>query len=155
MGNLLIGSYKAKLDKGGRIKIPEKFRTAIEEQFGKGLFITSLEDDFVQIFPLSAWERMMKPPAEDARYPDPDIQEFNRKANLLGNQSEIDSKGRVLISPSIRERAGLQAEVQVIGVNDYLEVWDRGRLDEKMAKKPLTYEDFKKITKLMSDRKPE
>ena len=155
MGNLLIGSYKAKLDKGGRIKIPEKFRTAIEEQFGKGLFITSLEDDFVQIFPLPAWERMMNPPLEGVRYPDPDIQEFNRKANLLGNQSEIDSKGRVLISPSIRERAGLQAEVQVIGVNDYLEVWDRGRLDEKMAKKPLTYEDFKKITKLMSDRKPE
>ena len=155
MGNLLIGSYKAKLDKGGRIKIPEKFRTAIEEQFGKGLFVTSLEDDFVQIFPLPTWERMMQPPAEGARYPDPDIQEFNRKANLLGNQSEIDSKGRVLISPSIRERAGLQTDVQVIGVNDYLEVWDRGRLDEKMARKPLAYEDFKKITKLMSDRKPE
>ena len=155
MGNLLIGSYRAKLDKGGRIKIPEKFRTAIEEQFGKGLFVTSLEDDFVQIFPLPTWEKMMKPPAEGARYPDPDIQEFNRKANLLGNQGEIDSKGRVLISPSIRERAGLQTDVQVIGVNDYLEVWDRGRLDEKMAKKPLAYEDFKKITKLMSDRKPE
>jgi len=155
MGNLLIGSYKAKLDKGGRIKIPEKFRTAIEEQFGKGIFITSLEDDFVQIFPLPTWEKMMRAPAGGNYYPDPDIQEFNRKANLLGNQSEIDSKGRVLISPSVRERAGLQSEVQVIGVNDYLEVWDRGRLDEKMAKKPLVYEDFKKISKLMSDRKPE
>lgn len=155
MGNLLIGSYKAKLDKGGRIKIPERFRTAIEEQFGKGLFVTSLEDDFVQIFPLPTWEKMMKGPSGGAYYPDPDLQEFHRKANLLGNQSEIDSKGRVLISPSIRERAGLQAEVQVIGVNDYLEVWDRGRLDEKLAKKPLTTEDFKKISKLMADRKPE
>jgi MraZ protein len=155
MGNLLIGSYRAKLDKGGRIKIPEKFRTAIEEQFGKGLFITSLEDDFVQIFPLPTWEKMMKAPAEGTPYPDPDIQEFNRKANLLGNQIEIDSKGRVLINQPIRERAGLQAEVQIIGVNDYLEIWDRSRLDEKMAKKPLTYEDFKKISKLMSNRKPE
>jgi MraZ protein len=155
MGSVLIGSYKARLDKGGRIKIPEKFRAAIEERSGKELFVTSLEDEFVQIFPLPTWEKMMRTPADGARYPDPDIQEFNRKANLFGNLTEIDSKGRVLISPSIRERAGLQGEVQIIGVNDYLEVWDRGRLDEKMAKKPLTYEDFKKISKLMSPGKTE
>jgi len=154
MGNLLIGSYKAKLDKGGRIKIPEKFRTAIEEQFGKGLFITALEDDFIQIFPLAIWESMMKMPDGGSRYPDPDIQEFNRKANLLGNQGDIDSKGRILINQPLREKAGLQAEVQVIGVNNYLEVWDCLRLAEKMAKKPLTYEDFKNYSKLVSDRKP-
>jgi division/cell wall cluster transcriptional repressor MraZ len=155
MGNLLIGSYKAKLDKGGRLKIPEKFRTAMEEKFGKELFVTSLEDDFVQIFPLPVWEDMMKTPSDETRYPDPDIQEFVRKASLLGAHGEVDTKGRVLITQWLREKAGLQAEVQVIGLNNYLEVWDRSRLDEKMAKKPLTYEDFKKISKLMSDRKPE
>jgi MraZ protein len=155
MGSLLIGSYKAKLDKGGRIKIPEKFRTSIEERFGKALFITSLEDNFIQIFPLPVWEKMTETPDSGNRYPDPDIQEFLRKAHLMGTSSEIDSKGRVLIGQSLREKAGLQSEVEVIGINNYLEVWDRNRLDEKMAKKPLTYEDFKNVSKLMSDRKPE
>ncbi|MGA2585621.1 MAG: hypothetical protein ABSF88_01135 [Candidatus Aminicenantales bacterium] len=155
MGSLLIGSYKAKLDNGGRIKIPEKFRAAIEEQSGKGLFITSLEDDFVQIFPLPVWENMMKTPENGTRYPDPDVQEFNRKANLSGNHGEIDSKGRILINQALREKAGLQNEVQVIGANNYLEIWDCGRLAEKMAKKPLTYEDFKNYAKLISNRKPE
>ena len=155
MGNLLIGSYKAKLDKGGRLKIPEKFRSSIEEQYGKALFVTALEDDYVQIFPLSVWEGMMKTPGDGRRYPDPDVLEFVRKASLLGTNAEIDSKGRALITQWLRVKAGLQAEVQVVGLNTYLEVWDRARLDEKMAKKPLTYEDFKTISKLMSDRKTE
>jgi len=155
MGYLLIGSYPAKLDDGGRLKIPERFRTVIEERFGKELFITSLEDDFVQMFPYPVWEKMTETPAYGSRYPDPDIQEFLRKAHVFGTPGEIDAKGRVLISFALREKAGLQAEVQVIGLNDYLEIWDRGRLMDKMAKKPLTHDDFKKITKLWSERKPE
>jgi MraZ protein len=154
MGNLLIGSYKAKLDNGGRIKIPEKFRSAIEEKYGRSLFITSLQDEFVQIFPLPVWERMTETPDNGTRYPDPDIQDFLRKAHLQGTQAEIDSKGRVLIGLPLREKSGLQSEVQVIGLNNYLEVWDRARLDAVMARKPLTHEDFKTVSRLMSERKP-
>jgi len=153
MGKMLIGNYKAKLDKGGRIKIPERFRSIIEEQFGKDLFVTSIEDDFVQLFPLPVWEKMTETPDSGTRYPDPDIQEFVRKAHLSGSYGDIDSKGRVLINQVLREKSGLAAEVQVIGMNNYLEVWDRARLDEKIAKKPLTHQDFKNISKLMSDRK--
>jgi MraZ protein len=155
MGNLLIGSYKAKLDKGGRLKIPEKFRAAVEERFGKSLFVTSIEDDYVQIFPLPVWEGIMSAPDGASSFPDPDVQEFIRKASLLGTTGEIDSKGRVLITQWLRAKAGLQAEVQVIGLNTYLEVWDRARIDAKMAQKPLTTEDLRKISRLMADRKKE
>jgi len=48
MGNTLIGSSPARFDKSGRIKIPEKFRIAIEEEYGKELFITSLTDEAIQ-----------------------------------------------------------------------------------------------------------
>jgi transcriptional regulator MraZ len=155
MGNLLIGSQKAKLDKSGRIKIPEKFRAAIEEQYGKELYITSLQDDFIQIFPLPVWVEMSGPPKKNIVYPDPDFQEFWRQAHSKGISGEIDAKGRVLISPKLRENAGLEKEVEVIGMHNYLEIWDKNRLAEKIEKKPLTYDDFKRISKLMSDGKPE
>ena len=58
MGNSLIGSYAARFDQSGRIKIPEKFRSTIEEEYGKELFITSLTDEAVQIYPLSVWEEL-------------------------------------------------------------------------------------------------
>ena len=45
MANVLIGSYTARLDTSGRIKIPEKFREVIEQVYGKDVFVTSLSDD--------------------------------------------------------------------------------------------------------------
>lgn len=155
MGNLLIGSQKARLDKSGRIKIPEKFRTAIEEQYGKELYITSLQDEFIQIFPLPVWVEMSNPPQRTMTYPDPDFQEFWRQAHAKGMSGEIDAKGRVLISPKLREKAGLEKEVEVVAMHNYLEVWDKNRLMAKIETKPLNYDDFKRISKLMSDRKAE
>jgi len=155
MGNFLIGSYKAKLDKGGRLKIPEKFRTAIEARFGKDLFVTSIEDDYVQIFPLPVWEGILSAPDDASTFPDPDVQDFIRKASLVGTSGEIDSKGRVLITQWLRAKADLKAEVQVVGLTTYLEVWDRARIDEKMAKNPLTPDDLRKISKQLADRKKE
>jgi len=35
MSNSLIGSYPARLDASGRVKIPQKFREAIEAQHGR------------------------------------------------------------------------------------------------------------------------
>lgn len=72
-----------------------------------------------------------------------------------GIYGEIDAKGRVLISPKLREKAGLDKDVEVIGMHFYLEIWDKDRLHEKIENKRLTYDDFKRISKLMSDRKPE
>jgi MraZ protein len=155
MGNLLIGSQKAKLDKSGRIKIPERFRAAIEEQYGKELYITSLQDDFIQVFPLPVWVEMSSPPQKTMAYPDPDFQELWRQAHAKGIYGEIDAKGRVLISPKLREKAGLEKEVEVVAMHNYLEVWDKNRLMAKIETKPLNYDDFKRISKLMSDRRAE
>jgi len=155
MGNLLIGSYTAKLDKSGRIKIPEKFRAAIEAQYGKEVFITSLEDESIQLFPLSVWEEMTGITNKGTLHLNPTVREFLRRVNRKGNHGEIDSKGRILISQSLRERASLQAEVEVIGLTNHLEVWDKNTLDEKLEKKPLTDKDFETIAELMSNGKPE
>jgi MraZ protein len=153
MGNLLIGSYRAKLDKSGRLKVPEKFRTAIEERYGLDFFITSLEDSYIKVFPLPVWLAMTGSAESGNLYLDPDIEEYMRRANSFGGQIELDAKGRLLIGPSLRSMAGLATEVVVIGLNNHLEVWDTARLDAKLQKKPLTRDDFKKIAELMTGRK--
>jgi MraZ protein len=155
MGQMLIGSYAAKIDRGGRIKIPEKFRTAIEEDYGKEVFITSLTDEAVQIYPLAVWEKMTGVAKEGALHLRPDIRRFLLRVNRKGARHEIDSKGRVLLNSALRGTAGLQDEVEVIGLNNHLEVWNREALDEKLEKKPLTDEDFEKIADLIPRGKSE
>jgi MraZ protein len=146
---MLIGNYTAKIDKSGRIKIPEKFRAAIEEEYGKDVFITSLTDEAVQIYPLSVWERMTGVAKEGALHLRPDVRRFLLRVNRKGAKHEIDSKGRVLLTQAMRGTARLEEEVEVIGLNNHLEVWNGELLDEKLEKKPLTDEDFEKIADLI------
>jgi len=152
---MLIGNYTARVDKGGRIKIPEKFRATIEQDYGKDVFITSLTDEAVQIYPLSVWEELTGIAREGALHLRPDVRMFMLRVNRKGARHEIDPKGRVLITQALRLKAGFQDEVEVIGLNSHLEVWNKDRLDEKLEQKPLTDEDFEKIAGLIRGGKAE
>jgi MraZ protein len=152
---MLIGSYTAKIDRSGRIKIPEKFRAAIEEEYSKDVFITSLTDEAVQIYPLAVWEKMTGVAKEGALHLRPDVRRFLLRVNRKGAKHEIDTKGRVLLNSGLRGTARLQEEVEVIGLNTHLEVWNREVLDEKLEKKPLTDEDFENIANLIPRGKTE
>jgi MraZ protein len=85
----------------------------------------------------------------------PEIRRFLLRVNRRGAKHEIDSKGRVLLNSPLRETARLQDEVEVIGLNNHLEIWNREVLDEKLEKKPLTDEDFEKIADLIPRGKSE
>jgi len=155
MGNFLLGSYPARIGKSGRIKIPEKFRTAIEELYGKELFITSLSDQAVQIYPLPVWEELAGITKTGLVHLKPDVKMFMRRVNLKGGQHEIDLKGRVLINPVLREKTQLEEDVEVIGLNNHLEVWNRDLLNKLLDKNPLTDEDFEQISNLANKVKTE
>ena len=155
MGIYLLGSYQARIGKSGRIKIPEKFRATIEEQYGKELIITSLSDQAVQIYPLPVWEELAGITKAGLTHLKPDVKMFMRRVNLKGGQHEIDSKGRVLISLILREKAKLDGEVEVIGLNNHLEIWNKEALNNILDKNPLSDEDFEQISKLDSKVKTE
>jgi MraZ protein len=148
LGKYLIGSYTARFDKSGRIKIPEKFRAAIEEQYGKDVFITSLADEAVQIYPLPVWEKLSRLTDEGLFHLRPEVRSFMRRVNLKGSHYEIDSKGRVLINQTLKDKAGLEEEVEVIGMNNHLEVWCRSRIDQILEEQPLNDQDFVRIAEL-------
>jgi MraZ protein len=153
LGNSLIGSYTARFDKSGRIKIPEKFRTSIEEDYGKELFITSLSDEAIQIYPLPVWNKLTGITDEGGLHLRPSIRKLLIRVNTKGMKYQIDSKGRVLINQTLREKANLEGEVEVIGLTNHLEVWNKNTLEKMLEEGPLTEEDFESIAELMSQNK--
>jgi len=52
---------------------------------------------------------------------------------FLGNavDVELDSAGRVLISPELRNAVGLSREVMMIGMGSHFEIWDAAKLADK------------------------
>ena len=54
-------------------------------------------------------------------------------------------QGRVLIQPRLRESASMMGEVDVLGQDDYLEVWNHERFIAKLLREPFTDDDARAL----------
>ena len=136
----LRGSAAARIDDKGRLKVPTIFRTVIQDQQGPDVFVTSLTGECVRIYPMPLWleiERRL------SQIPDnhPARLKFLDRVNYFGQASELDSQGRIVVPPLLRESASIVGDVRVFGRIDYLEVWNEERFLQKLHREPWTDED--------------
>jgi MraZ protein len=139
------GSAPAKIDDKGRLKVPTIFRRYLEERYGRELFLTSIVGDSVHLYPLAVWEefeqRIAGLPSTDRTR-----RKLLERVAYFGQQSKLDSQGRVVVSPLLRESADMTGEVVVAGRLDHLEVWNHERLLTRFEKQPFTDEDFQYLS---------
>ena len=142
---VLRGNAPAKIDDKGRLKVPNAFRTVIQKDHGSDLFVTSLTGQSVRIYPMPVWveieNRLAKvPSAHPAR------QRFLDRVNFYGQVAELDPQGCVLIQPRLRDVAHMNGEVDVLGQQSFLEVWNHERLVARLSAEPFTDDDAKALS---------
>jgi MraZ protein len=138
------GSYTAKIDDKGRLKLPNAFKALVADQHGPGLYVTSVTGHVVQIYPMATWRQLEQRlaampnvhPAR-ARYVD--------RVSYYGQEAEFDIQGRVIIHPRLREAAGMTGEVDVLGSVDHFEVWNHDRFLAKLQNDPFTDDDARAL----------
>jgi MraZ protein len=142
---VLRGSYPAKIDDRGRLKLPNAFRAAVEDQHGAGLYVTSLTGESVRIYPMPVWhgveQRLARMPSTH-----PARLKFLDRVNYFGQVAEFDTQGRVLIPQRLREAATMVGDVDVLGQVEYLEVWNHDRFVAKLKTEPFTADDFRALS---------
>jgi MraZ protein len=138
---MLRGNALATVDEKGRLKLPAAFRAAIETKYGKEFFVTSLRGESVRVYPMQVWVRIEERLALGSSL-NPPVMRFKNAVNYYGQCASMDGQGRVLIHPLLREKAGTQGEVAVLGQQEYLEVWNRAAFEERLERYPLTDEDL-------------
>src|SRR5271169_6029452 len=106
------GSYKATVDVKGRLKIPAEFKSEIDEKLGPKFFVTSLRGDKASVYPLSEWESIEKR-LHGLPTTDPDRNKFLNAVSFWGRPVEMDSAGRIVLPPELRDAAGLNGETLV------------------------------------------
>ena len=141
---MLRGDYTAKIDAKGRLKLPSAFRGLIEQEHGSHLYVTSVTGDSVRIYPMPVWEGLE---AKLARMPSahPVRKRFFDRVSYYGQPAEFDAQGRVLIHARLRDSAGVVAEVDVLGMYDFLEVWNHERFLTKLQSEPFTDDDARAL----------
>ncbi len=118
------GECSLSLDAKGRLAIPSRYRERLVELCGGKLIVTiSLLERCLVVYPFPRWQRI-----EDELK---DLPTLDRKAQsvihlLIGHAADcdMDSNGRVLLSQTLRNFAGLDKRIMMVGQVDKFELWD-------------------------------
>ncbi len=111
------------LDDKGRVTVPVRHRDTLMAQCEGQLTLTKHPDGFLCVFPRPVWEsfraQLMDLPMAIAAW----------RRIFLGSavDVEIDKGARMLVSPELREAAGLNKDVLLVGNGHMLELWDKER----------------------------
>jgi MraZ protein len=139
------GNTPARIDDKGRLKVPNAFRSLLESQYGRELFLTSLSGEYVRIYPMPVWLEIEQklsamPSTHPARL------RFLERVNYFGQTGELDGQGRVIIPLRLRETATMSGEVDVLGQVTCLDVWNHDRLAAKLQREPYTDDDARALS---------
>jgi MraZ protein len=121
------GANNVTLDAKGRLAMPTRYRERIVERSNGHLVATIDRTDRCLLI-----------------YPLPDFEEIERQLNdlpalsaaarslqrlMIGHATELelDSQGRMLIPPKLREYAGLNRDVMLVGQGVRFELWDEAQ----------------------------
>lgn len=114
------GASALTLDAKGRMSIPSRHREALQLQAEGRVTVTKHPDGCLMLFPRPEWERFRE---RIAALP---MEAHWWKRIFLGSAAdvELDTAGRVLITPELRTAAGLERDVMLLGMGSHFEVWD-------------------------------
>lgn len=113
------GEYAHRLDDRGRLAIPSAYRGLFEQ----GGYLLPGPDGQVELYTPEGYaaEKEIRTVADKRR---PSARRLAR--NFFGRvrRVETDRQGRILIPPQMREERGLDGATTIIGMGDYLEIWN-------------------------------
>ncbi|AKH89970.1 division/cell wall cluster transcriptional repressor MraZ [Edwardsiella tarda] len=118
------GATTINLDSKGRLAVPTRYRDLlIEEAQGHMVCTIDLHHPCLLLYPLPQWEVIEQ---KLSRLSSMNPAERRVQRLLLGHASEcqMDGAGRLLIAGTLRQHAGLQKQVMLVGQFNKFELWD-------------------------------
>jgi len=117
------GGSTVKLDTKGRMALPTRYRGEISESYEGRLVVTVHDDGCLLLYPQPEWEqiehRLINIPNQDRR-----TRDMQRMLVGYATEVEMDSHGRILLAPRLREFATLDKTVALVGVGKKFEIWN-------------------------------
>jgi MraZ protein len=116
------GAAVLNLDAKGRMAVPARHRDALSAPGEGRLVVTAHPHRCLLLYPAPAWEpiraQVLAAPSLQA-----DSAMVRRMLVGFAEDVELDSAGRVLISPALRKFAGLEKEIWMVGQGSHFEIW--------------------------------
>lgn len=118
------GVAQLNLDSKGRLVVPARHRDALLERCGGRLVITADADRCLLIYPLPDWE-LIQQRLEGLSNLDARVRDLQRRLIGFAVDVDMDTAGRLLISPALRQYAQLDKNVVLVGQGKKFELWNQ------------------------------
>lgn len=138
------GDSKHNIDAKGRLIIPARLRDSLGSRFTlcRGM------DKNIYVYPEEEWDKFSEKlealPVADAK-----ARKFKAFFQCSATDCEVDGQFRIVIPPSLREFAGIDKEIYLVGNGEKAEIWDK---DAWLAYNSPDELDIDEISEYVSDK---
>ena len=120
------------LDVKGRLAIPTKHRDQLTSGQKDKLVLTSHPHRCLLLYPAEAWNPIRAQIMTFSSF-DPQLSLWKRLLVGFAEDMELDNAGRVLISASQRQFAGLEKRVMLVGQGSHFELWSESSWEKQIS----------------------
>lgn len=131
---MYFGETAINLDAKGRLAIPSRYRDSIQQQCSGRMVLTysAFDSGALWLYPEPEWERVRDEVTGLSTF-NPGHRSLQRKLVGSATQLEPDGSGRIQLPLTLRQVAGLEKRVVMMGMGSRFEIWNEAILNQKRA----------------------
>ena len=124
-----LGEYEATLDSKSRFLLPVGFKKQLPEEGNAQFVVNRGFEKCLTLYPMKSWEPIF---ARISQLDDfvSEVRQFRRYFLNGATMAELDSAGRLLIPPNLKEHAGLEKDIVLVAAVDKIEIWDKSKYQQ-------------------------
>lgn len=120
------------LDSKGRLAVPSKHRDFLSSYCGGRLIVTADPSGCLLVYPQPDWEPIEKKLNSLSSF-NPQSRSLQRLLVGMASDTEMDGAGRILVPTPLRQFAGLDKNVALVGQGNKFELWDEDKWNQQLA----------------------
>jgi MraZ protein len=127
--NGFLGEYEATLDLKGRFLLPAALKKQIGAESNNLFIINRGLEKCLSLYPMKSWEPIFEEISKLNDF-DPKVRAFRRYFLNGATMMELDSAGRLLVPPNLKEHAGLEKDIVLVSAVNKIEIWDKSKYQQ-------------------------
>ncbi|MCB0833831.1 MAG: division/cell wall cluster transcriptional repressor MraZ [Bacteroidetes bacterium] len=123
------GTYEYVLDPKNRFNIPSKMRSAFVPEDNDSVVLTQGFDPCIYIYSMTEWKKLEEK-FRGLSVMDSDMRKLIRIISGNAHEYELDKQGRVVIPQTLLHFAQIEKDILIIGMLNWIEVWNPKKYQE-------------------------
>ncbi|HEX6333848.1 MAG TPA: division/cell wall cluster transcriptional repressor MraZ [Flavisolibacter sp.] len=139
-----LGEFESTLDPKGRFLLPAGLKRQLPEGENTRFVINRGFEKCLSLYPRQSWDPLYSKISTLNDF-DPDARNFRRVFLNGATEVELDSAGRLLVPPNLKEYADLGKDIILAAAGDKIEIWSKENYQKFFES--YSPEDFSKLAR--------